>query len=207
MKNIILIVLFFVTGVICFAQETQDFDTVEADTMENIDALIRSSLDRNFYAIQQEAAGLDEEERLEIYNQHKKDVWKGGLLNLIPFIGIGSGTQGDYLGMGIIITGQAIGGLIVVGSGLAVVMSVIMIFPMLSSEYGQFIQNVDTAIKVGGITIGVFYLFGIARGFCYPAAYNRKLETALRIGKTTLDVEPSVNITERGLEMAFSVKF
>jgi hypothetical protein len=62
-------------------------------------------------------------------------------------------------------------------------------------------------MAAGGIILGVSYLFGIVRGFCYPAAYNRKLATALSIGKTTLDIEPSANITGRGLELTLSARY
>jgi hypothetical protein len=138
---------------------------------------------------------------------YKKNVLRGGLLNLIPFAGVGSWAQRDYLGGGITVWGQVAGAVTFVVGTFMFIIPIIMIAPILSSEGQQFMENGMTTMAVGGITTGVFYLFGIVRGFCYPAAYNRKLETALYGGKAKLDVEPSVNITGRGVELAFSIKF
>jgi hypothetical protein len=169
--------------------------------------MIKEGLNKNFDSIQQEAADLDDEERLEIYNLYKKDVLKGGLLNLIPYAGVGSWTQRDYAGAGITLAGQVTGSIVLGVGAFMYIMPVATLFLMLTPEGQQIMEVGLYTMAAGGIILGVSYLFGIVRGFCYPAAYNRKLATALSIGKTTLDIEPLANITGRGLELTLSARY
>ncbi|MDR0289422.1 MAG: hypothetical protein LBI06_00620, partial [Treponema sp.] len=154
MKKVFLTALFFATGIVCYAQE----DAVD------IDAMIKEGLNKNFDSIQQEAADLDDEERLEIYDRHKMNV-RTGLFNLIPYAGVGSWIQGDKLGASFIIAGQ-VAGPVIAGIGLYMyLMPIIMIFPLFTPEGPQIMEAGLYTMAAGGIILGVSYLFGILRGF------------------------------------------
>jgi len=77
MKKLISIGFLFAVSAACFAQNDQ-----------NIDALIKSGLNRNFEAIQREAADLDEAERLAIYNRN--EMSKSLLFGAIAPFGAGN---------------------------------------------------------------------------------------------------------------------
>jgi hypothetical protein len=193
------IVMLFAICIPCFAQEDQDIDTPQdIDTQQDINTLIKRDLrglTRNFDSIQREAANLDETERLEIYNRYEKNVWGRGVMGLIPF-GIGSFINGDYAFGGIFMAGEAAGGALVVVGAMMPIIGVIMIFPILSGDLSRMIEFGETLMKTGGIIAGVFYLFGIIRGFYYPHAYNKKLKTALGLESDSSHVSiiPSVDI-------------
>ena len=198
----ILIGLIFITCVPCFAQRNQD-----------IDSLIKwdlRGLNENFNLIQREAANLNETERLEIYNQNKKSVWIGGLINILPPGGIGSLIQGDYISGGITMGGELIGlGIFSVGAIMAFVPA-IMVLPMFTDEGLRTIENGMIMMTAGGITAAAFHLFGIIRAFYYPHAYNNKLKTALwtETNSLTFNIIPSVNITENDIEVTLiSIKW
>ena len=189
----IFIVLFFAIWIPCFAQENQDIQE-----NQDVDTLIEwnlKGLTKNFNSIRREAANLDETERLEIYNRHKKNVWGRGLMSLIPY-GIGSLINGDYAFGGIVLGGEVLGGALVGFGAMMPLFGIMMVFPIFSGDLSRMMEFGKTLMVAGGITAGVFYLFGIIRGFYYPHAYNKKLKTALLLESDTSPVSiiPSVDI-------------
>jgi len=188
-KKNILIALIFVICVPSFAQKTQYIDTLITRELRG--------LNKNFATIQQEAASFDETERLEIYNQYKKNVWLGGLINVLLPGGIGSFYQGDYIAGGIIVGGELLGfGMFSVGTMMTFI-PLIMVFPVLTEEGSRVIENGIIITTVGGVITVASYLFGIIRAFYYPHTYNKKLKAALWLESDSLKVSiiPSLNIT------------
>jgi hypothetical protein len=185
-RNLFIVMLFAIC-IPCFAQEDQEIDTLIKWNLRG--------LTQNFDSIQQEAADLDETERLEIYNRHKKNVWGRGLMSLIPF-GIGSFINGDFAFGGIVMGGEVVGGALIGFGAMMPIFGVIMVFPIFSGYLPRMIEFGKTLMMAGGITAGAFYLLGIIRGFYYPHAYNKKLKTALGLETVSSHVSiiPSVDI-------------
>jgi len=199
-RKVIYICLLFSVSAACFAQDDGQGD------ME-IDMLIKSGLYRNFEAIKQEAADLDEAERLEIYNRNQLSKW---LLFAAPApFGIGNFVQGDKLWGGIVLTGEIIGiGLFTIGN-IMLWGPLLTIIPMFTAQ-GQRAMEIGTyLIPAGMITAAVFYLSGVIRVFTHLPAYNKKLRTALQLDPITMSIEPSINIAGRGAELTlvFSAAF
>jgi hypothetical protein len=181
MKRVTAIGLFFLISSTCFAENIED-----------IDALIREGLNKNFDSIREEATDLSETDRLEIYNQHKKSHLKGGLINVIPNLlicnnfGIGNFIQGDTLSGVITLSGNLVGiGLLLYGF----------------ADQRRIEQNLTGDIVpmsgffvIGPIVSWAFSMFGTVRAFVYPVSYNDKLKTALQINQVSVDIEPSLSI-------------
>jgi hypothetical protein len=185
-KKNISIALIFVICAPCFAQNKQQIDTLIKFDL--------SGLKENFDSIQQEAANLDETERLEIYDRYKKNVWIGGLINLLPG-GFGSFIQNDHIGYGITWGGELLGlGAIDVGLSMFLI-SFLPVLPMAFEKRLQMIINGGALTQAGCFILVPFYLFGIIRAFYYPNAYNKKLKTALwpMPEPVTFSIIPSVN--------------
>ena len=185
MKTIISIGLLFAFSAACFAQENTD-----------IDKLIRGGLNRNFEAIQKEAAGLDEAERLEIYNRNQMSKWLW-FAAPAPF-GIGNFIQKDKLWGGMVLAGEVIG----VGVfGVGCVMfwgSIITIIPLLTTEGQRAVEIGYYLMPTGLIIAAVSHMAGVTRAFTHIPAYNKKLRTALQLDTMTMSIEPSVSIGRRG---------
>jgi len=201
MKNIP-IILFFVICAPCFAQIEQDINTLIKKDLPG--------LKKNFDSIQLEAAGLDETERLAVYNRHKKSEWVGGLINIFAPGGAGSFYQDDYVGGGIVLGGELLGlGTFFVGSMMFFI-PVITIFPLFTKEGLQMIETGNDLMIAGGVMFAASWLFGVIRAFYYPNIYNKKLKTSLWPEPDFLPVSiiPSVNITGNGVEiMLVSMKW
>ena len=190
--KVIYVCLLFLVGAACFAQDGRE-----------IDNLIKSGLYKNFETIQQEAAGLDEAERLEIYDRNQLSRWLW-FAAPAPF-GIGNFVQGDKLWGGLVLTGEVIG----MGAfGVGCMMffgSLVTIIPLLSPE-GQRIIDIGMYLMPAGlITTAVSYASGVIRAFTHLPAYNKKLKTALQLDTMTMSIEPSISITRRGVELALVV--
>ena len=182
----------------CFSQETQ-----ERQETQDIDTLIKwdlKGLNENFDTIQLETVNLDETERLEIYNRHKKNIWGRGLMSLIPY-GIGSFINGDSVFGDIVMVGEILGGATAGVGAFICIIPFMWLITLFTGEASQIIETGATVMKVGGIIAGAFYLFGIIRGFYYPYAYNKKLKAALWPDSDSLTVSiiPSVDITENDI--------
>ena len=180
--------LLFAMSAACFAQEDME-----------IDNLIKSGLNRNFESIQQEAADLDEAERLEIYNRNQLSKWLW-FAAPAPF-GIGNFIQRDPLWGGMALAGEVVGyGLFVTGF----VMfwgPLITIFPLFTAE-GQRAVNIGMYLMpIGGIIAAVSHMAGVIRAFTHLPAYNKKLRAALQLDTMTMSIEPSVNINEHGVAL------
>jgi hypothetical protein len=188
MRTILSIALLFAVGAACFAQDDRE-----------IDMLIKSGLNQNFKTIQQEAAGLDEAERLAIYNRNQmtKWLWFGVLA---PF-GIGNFIQKDPLWGGMVLAGEVVGmGAFMIG---AVMFwgPIVYIFPMFTPEGQRMMEIGMYLMPIGGITLILSEIAGITRAFTHLPAYNRKLRRALQLDTMTMSIEPSVNFTGHGVAL------
>ena len=187
MKKALPVVLLFLLHFACFAQST-----------ERINVLIKANLNKNFFAIQEEASGLNDTERLRVYNSNKMDQWTGGLVNLFaPFIiggianfGIGNFIQEDYLGGGITLAGNLVGGGLII-TGLVRLITTGILH---SSLY---------MIGAGAGTTVAFNLFGTIKALLYPSTYNNKLKRALDIEHLVLNIEPSLDFNSQGTHLTF----
>ena len=188
MRIVIGLSLLFALSAACFAQNDRE-----------IDALIRSGLNQNFEMIQREAAGLDEAERLEIYNRNQLSKWLW-FAAPAPF-GIGNFIQGDKLWGGMVLAGEALGvGLFATGFVMFFV-PVITIIPLFTVEGQRAVDIGMYLMPIGGAIAFVSHMAGVIRAFTYLPAYNKKLRTALQLDTITMNIEPSVNVTRYGIAL------
>jgi hypothetical protein len=155
--------------------------------------------DSNYIAIQEEAAKLSDTERLRLYNVNKMDLWTGAGVNFFaPMIlgtlnfGIGNFVQRDYLAGGIALGSE------LVGSALLIVGLAGYIYP-----YSKLDRDLSIGLIAGGgaVTVGAS-LFGTIKALIYPRSYNNKLRDVLSVGGLVLNIEPSIDLSERGTELA-----
>jgi hypothetical protein len=192
------------TGGICFAQNVSEYN--------RIDQLLKGGLkNSNLAAIQEGAANLDEVERLRLYNNHKlldDSMWLGVALDFFVGWGIGNFVQRDYLGGGITLGGHV--------AGLAcMIVGLVKVYSTLdNAAYGSSTSITDVYYEFLGFYIagGVISLgsqiFGLVRAFTFPSSYNNKLKKALQVQGLVMNIEPSINITGQGLELALvNLKF
>jgi hypothetical protein len=193
MKKKIMGFVLLLAGGFCFAQTGNGYIKVNH--------LIKSGLNKNFARIQQEASDLSENERLRLFDANSIDtekMWTGAGIDFFIGFGIGNFYQGDYLGGGIALGGEIIGlGLIVTGyfSAMAATLT------DYATEYITFEQGLFIYLA-GAIVSMASRTFGLVRAFIFPSAYNNKLRNALNVGGLVLNIEPSLDITERGYELA-----
>ena len=200
MKKIPVIGMLILASAACFGQDANRINT-----------LIKASLDKNFGAIQQEAAGMDDVERLTLYNRNKMAPWEGGLINLfgplaiggIANFGVGNFLQGDMLGGGITLGGNLV--------GIGVLIAGIVKFSLVPTHYREAGQRDSPAYTDSFILMGIgagttvfFNLFGAVKAFMYPASYNSKLKRALDVEHMVLNIEPSLDITGQGVRLALA---
>ena len=184
--RIISVGLLFAFGAACFAQENTD-----------IDKLIRSGLNKNFEAIQREAADLDAAERLEIYNRNQMSKWLW-FAAPAPF-GIGNFIQRDKLWGGMVLAGEVLGGGLFVTGYFMFFIPLLTIIPMFTTEGQRAVEIGYYLMPIGGIIAAASHLAGVVRAFTYLPAYNKKLRTALQLDTRTMSVEPSVSVGRHGV--------
>jgi hypothetical protein len=201
MKKITAIFILLLAGAACFGQD-----------VNRINTLIKASLDKNFDAIQREAAEMDEVERLSVYNRNKIAPWEGGLINLfgplviggIANFGVGNFIQGDMLGGGITLGGNLV--------GIGVLITGVVKFYLAPVAYARngggrdWPAYKDSLVLMGlgaGTTV-LFNLFGTVKAFMYPSAYNNKLKRALEVEHMVLNIEPSIDISGQGVHLALA---
>jgi hypothetical protein len=191
MKRKVIFLILLLAGSVCFAQESVEYGQVNS--------LLISGLNKNFDRIQNIAAQLNEAERIRLYNIHimkSDEMWIGAVLDFFVGFGIGNFYQQDYLGGGITLGGDIIGlGLLIAGYGLS----------LDAISTGSLSQIFDVGLPLyvaGGLVISVANIFGLVRTFTFPSSYNNKLRSALNVGGLVLNIEPSLDITAQGYELA-----
>jgi len=192
----IVIGLFFIISGACFAENTEGLESTES-----IDALIRAGLNKNYDSIREEAASLNETERLEIYKRNKKNYFTGGLVNLIPNIffwhnfGIGNFIQGDKIGGFVTLAGNLAGiGVLIYGFA-----DQARIERNLTAD--DDMVPTSAFFLIGPMISYVFSSFGTVRSIVYPISYNNKLKKALQIVQVSVNIEPSLYITGKKYEL------
>ena len=183
MKKIIVFGLLFFSTV-CFAQD-----------MKKINGLIKTDLEGNIGIIQEETRFLSGVELLNIYDQHKKTAWLGALINWpLGGFGIGNFIQGDKRSGRIALTGYLAG----IGAG---VMGALLDSQLGNGDMGEVYIYTGASIALG------FHMYGFVRSLVYPSAYNKMLKTALQIGQTRLNIEPSLAITGEKIALLAKIAF
>ena len=205
MKKIPVVFILMMANAACFGQNDN-----------RINPLIKASLDKNFSAIQREAAEMDDVERLAVYNRNKMAPWEGALINLFgPLIiggianfGAGNFIQGDMLGGGITLGGNL--------AGIGVFVTGAVKFWTASAAGDRAAEGRDwpaytgsfILMGIGAGTTVLFNLFGVIKAFTYPAAYNAKLKRALAVEHLALNIAPSLDITGQGVHLTLvSIQF
>ena len=122
-------------------------------------------------------AELPFEQRRQIFRDcRKSDSLSKALLNAIPFIGLGSWRQKDYLGGAIIVTSGI--------TGLALYLTYVILFS--ATPQDQFLyENLD---YIGGGIALVGYAFGIIEPFLFNTKQNLNLRDALELERRTDEV-------------------
>ena len=117
------------------------------------------------------------EQRRQIYRDcRKSDSLAKALLNAIPFIGLGSWRQNDYLGGAIIVTTGI--------TGLALYITYVSLFA--DTPQDQFLnENLD---YIGGVIALAGYAFGIIEPFLFNTKQNMILRDALELERRTDEV-------------------
>jgi hypothetical protein len=121
-------------------------------------------------------AELPFEQRREIFRDARKSDSLGkALLNAIPFVGLGSWRQKDYLGGTIVVT-TAVAGL-----------AALLVYDMYYFDTPQnnfFLDNLD---YIGGVVALAGYVFGIIEPFFFNAKHNQSLREALELQRRSDD--------------------
>jgi hypothetical protein len=192
-KGIVVFVLLLAAG-FCFAQTDEDY--------ARADFLIRTGLNKNYQAIQEAASSLDTTQRLRLYDAHdmgSDTMWAGVALDFFVGFGIGNFYQKDYLGGGITLGGDLIGMGLIIG-GYVVIWDASR-NNYLNVMFSQFDKGLSLSIA-GGIVYSAFQIFGLVRTFIFPSGYNDKLRNALNIYGLAMNIEPSLDISDKGYELA-----
>jgi hypothetical protein len=197
MKKGVIFFALLLAGGFCFAQTDESY--------ARVNAMLRSGLNKNFSAIQQEAFYLDEAQRLRLYNTHNMgsdNMWIGAALDFFLGLGIGNFYQKDYLGGGIALGGG------LVGYGLVIGGYVVMVSEAYSALRGGSLGSAYDMIEhglpfyiAGGVVLAASNTFGLVRTLIFPSSYNNKLRDALNIQGIVMNIEPSLNITGSEYEL------
>jgi hypothetical protein len=198
MKKGIMIFALLLAGGFCFAQTSEGFSRVNS--------LLRSGLNKNYSAIQAESFNLDEAERLRLYNAYdmgSDKMWIGAGLNFFVGFGVGNFYQKDYLAGGITL-GGTVAGLGLLFGGYAVFVNELVNTVSGSSSTGgrEALEKGLPLYIAGGLVLSTAQIFGLVRTFVFPSSYNNKLRNALNVQGLVLNIEPSLNITDNGYELA-----
>jgi hypothetical protein len=78
-----------------------------------------------------------------------------------------------------------------------------IIFYMLSMLSGKSSINLPTTLLITGASLFAgARIFGLVRTFVFPDIYNKKLRNALDVNGLVLNIEPALDMTERGVELS-----
>jgi hypothetical protein len=161
-------------------------------------------LNKNFFAIQQEAYNLDDAQRLRLYSAHdieSDDMWIGAALDFFLSFGIGNFYQQDYLGGGITLGGDLAGIGLIIGGYVMLINDIISVSASESVEFSDMVERGLPLYISGGIVIFASNTCGLIRTFIFPSSYNNKLRNALNIQGLAMNIEPSLNITGNEYEL------
>jgi hypothetical protein len=199
-KEKLLVVILFFAGVCCFAQTNDSYGTVNA--------LLKSGLNKNYGAIQDESVNLNGDERLWLYDDYAMSpykMWMGAALNYFFGFGVGNFFQKDYLGGGVTLGGTVVGGTLCVVGYMQLLNAMNDTSPSSDSYLSILIEATNKFVlfyALGGSIAVASSVFGMVRIFTFPHSYNRKLSNALNINGLALNIEPSLDISGRGLDLA-----
>jgi hypothetical protein len=172
------------------------------ESYARVNTMLRSGLNKNFSAIQQEAYNLDEVQRLRLYDTHNmgsEKTWIGVALDIFLGFGIGNFYQKDYLGGGIAL-GCDLAGLGLFIGGYAVMINGISAGGLLVGTMVGMYTALPLYIS-GGVVTFASRTFGLIRTLIFPSGYNNKLRNALNIRSVVMNIEPSLNITGSEYEL------
>ena len=134
----------------------------------------------DFLKLEKEAKNLTEQERIDLYEEHKKGFGLAMLLNVVPGFGLGSSVQGDSTGF---LNGffYDLLSLVIVGAGW----STHLFDSSDMREFGNYFMI------AGGICFGLSKIAQLIFPPVYASKYNKKLLQALSLAKVSINILPS----------------
>jgi hypothetical protein len=109
--------------------------------------------------------------------------------------------QKDYLGGGIALGGYLAGLGLMIGGYAVMLNSVVSAAENPEAPPFDMFEKALPLYISGGIVLSASQIFGLVRTFVFPSSYNNKLKNALDIRGLVMNIEPSMNITDRGYEL------
>lgn len=201
-----------VGGSALFAQETA---SSSSDNYFTVKALIEDDLFDNKALILTKSDSLSKAEKVNLYDDSKKNPWLAFGLNLAVGFGIGSFVNGDKKGGTTQLVGQILGGAFVgLGYGLQFA-SVMLARGAFSggnyseSDYmvAEILYATGVGVIVGGaILISAYQIYGIVRAFTFTNSYNDTLKQSLGITSTDISLLPVVDVVNKNYGVAATVR-
>ena len=154
---------------------------------------------------------LSKAEKVNLYDDKKKNPWLAFGLNLAVGFGIGSFVNGDKKGGTTQLVGQILGCAFTgVGYGLFIASTGIFNIPTdggyySEPNYGLFAAGVGTIIG-GVIVIGAYQIYGIVRAFTFTNSYNDTLKHSLGLTSTDISLLPVVDVVNKNYGVAATVR-
>ncbi len=201
MKKIILCLIMLFVVCLAFSQET-------TSSVPKIRLLIEDNLFKNADIIAAESVNLTDTETYTLYTENEKEMWTPLLLNGFLGFGIGSFSQGDYLGGGIAVGAELVGyGLLIAG-----------VAPIMNLYFNPSTDPVDvnaiTTQYVGFYLAGTAVLLGnrifqVIRPVVYTNSFNDTLKKSLGVTQISYSATPAYDFKneEPTLTLAFNIQF
>ncbi len=143
--------------------------SAEESAVSEVELLIERGVEDNFSLISSKAAELSSNERMFLYERHKKEATVPFLLNFLLGCGIGSYIEGDTTGGTVGLVGE-LGSLAIVLVGY-------------NSGIGY----------IGIATLLATRIYEIVRPFTFASNYNKELNLALLGGSVSCEIAPLVD--------------
>ena len=199
-----------VGGSALFAQETA---SSSSDNYFTVKALIEDDLFDNKALILTKSDSLSKAEKVNLYDDSKKNPWLAFGLNLAVGFGIGSFVNGDKKGGTTQLVGQILGDVFVgAGCGLWYVGTFLRIRALDPDYPGDttlptILTATGVGLMVGGAVACLGYqIYGIVRAFTFTANYNDTLKQSLGITSTDISLLPVVDVVNKNYGFAATVR-
>jgi hypothetical protein len=166
--SILMLFLLFLSSVSLFSQ---------SDKLKEIKNLIEEDVEYNFELIQEKVSDMSKESRQELYSEYEQSGSEYMYSNMVPLLGLGSWSQGDYADAVFIMGGQIVGFLYIIKS-----------FQRQNSYGGE-----DRITTVAACFLVGCYVWGYICPYITAYTRNSTLEDALLINDDiSLNIQPSV---------------
>ena len=159
----------------------------KSNTFLEVDNLLYQGLFENEFAIEEWSAYLERQERIELYEKHKKDFVVPCAMNFFGNYGVGSFYQGDTKGGWVLFSGCVAGDVMIVLGYNMIFSSALNVETVTYDDYSDTTGDSYTEkifagflCAAGGVLLKEsFRLGGAIRAKCYADKYNNTLKCAL----------------------------